>query len=57
MDLTAVALLVSLISVSLSADNAGGKARSCADVRHFYSGKGFTLNGVPQSEISGMNYR
>lgn len=57
MDLTAVALLVSLISVSLSADNAGGKARSCADVRQFYSGKGFTLKGVPRSEISGMNYR
>lgn len=57
MDLTAVALLVSLVSVSLSADNAGGKARSCTDVRQFYSGKGFTLNGVPQSEISGMNYQ
>ncbi|XP_016430413.1 glypican-1-like [Sinocyclocheilus rhinocerous] len=57
MDLTAVALLVSLISVSLSADNAGGKVRSCADVRQFYSGKGFTLNGVPQSEISGEHLR
>uniref|UniRef100_A0A673N9K5 Glypican-1 n=1 Tax=Sinocyclocheilus rhinocerous TaxID=307959 RepID=A0A673N9K5_9TELE len=53
----AVALLVSLISVSLSADNAGGKVRSCADVRQFYSGKGFTLNGVPQSEISGEHLR
>ncbi|XDV22710.1 hypothetical protein PO909_027556 [Leuciscus waleckii] len=52
MDLTAVALLVSLVSVSLSADNAGGKARSCVDVRSFYNGKGFTLSGVPQSEIS-----
>lgn len=31
----------------------GGKARSCAEVRQFYSGKGFTLQGVPQSEISG----
>lgn len=57
MDLTAVALLVSLVSVSLSAENAGGKARSCADVRQFYSGKGFTLNGVPQSEISGEHLR
>jgi len=57
MDLTAVALLVSLVSVSLSADNAGGKAQSCTDVRNFYIGKGFTLNGVPQSEISGMTYQ
>ncbi|KAA0712120.1 Glypican-1 Secreted glypican-1 [Triplophysa tibetana] len=57
MDLTPVALLVSIISVSLSADNAGGKARSCADMRQFYSGKGFTLNGVPQSEISGEHLR
>ncbi|TRZ01198.1 hypothetical protein DNTS_035513 [Danionella cerebrum] len=52
MDLAAVAVLVTLVSVSLSAENAAGKARSCTDVRHFYSGKGFTLNGVPQSEIS-----
>ncbi|KAI5609872.1 glypican-1 precursor [Silurus asotus] len=36
---------------------AGGKARSCADARRFYSGKGFTLNGVPQSEISGEHLR
>ena len=27
--------------------------RSCADLRQFYTGKGFTLAGVPQSEISG----
>lgn len=36
-------------------NNAGGKARSCADARRFYSGKGFTLNGVPHAEISGKN--
>jgi len=29
------------------------KARSCSDLRQFYTGKGFTLNGVPQTEISG----
>ncbi|XP_063056840.1 glypican-1 [Engraulis encrasicolus] len=34
-----------------------GKARSCAEVRQFYSGKGFTLQGVPQSEISGEHLR
>lgn len=30
-----------------------GAERSCADLRQFYTGKGFTLSGVPQSEISG----
>ncbi|XP_026091559.1 glypican-1-like [Carassius auratus] len=55
MDLTAVALLVSLISVTLSAGEAGAKKRSCADMRQFYTGKGFTLKGVPGTEISGEN--
>uniref|UniRef100_A0A4W5KBE5 Glypican-1 n=1 Tax=Hucho hucho TaxID=62062 RepID=A0A4W5KBE5_9TELE len=32
-------------------------SRSCSDVRQFYSGKGFTLNGVPQTEISGEHLR
>ncbi|GAA6104045.1 glypican-1 [Tachysurus ichikawai] len=36
-------------------NNAGGKARSCSDARRFYSGKGFTLNGVPHAEMSGKN--
>ncbi|TUH89301.1 Glypican-1 [Bagarius yarrelli] len=36
-------------------NNAGGKARSCSDARRFYSGKGFTLNGVPHAEISGKH--
>lgn len=36
-------------------NNAGSKARSCSDARRFYSGKGFTLNGVPHAEISGKN--
>ncbi|CAL8396324.1 unnamed protein product [Boreogadus saida] len=30
-----------------------GKARSCSDLRQFYTGKGFTLNGVPREEMSG----
>lgn len=36
-------------------NNAGGKARSCSDARRFYSGKGFTLIGVPHAEISGKS--
>ncbi|XP_060940961.1 glypican-1b [Limanda limanda] len=34
-------------------DKGTSKARSCSDIRQFYSGKGFRLDGVPQSEISG----
>lgn len=30
-----------------------GAERSCADLRQFYTGKGFTLAAVPQTEISG----
>lgn len=30
-----------------------GADKSCGDLRQFYTGKGFTLAGVPQSEISG----
>ncbi|XP_030631389.1 glypican-1b [Chanos chanos] len=38
-------------------DNASSKPRSCSDVRQFYSSKGFSLNGAPQSEISGEHLR
>uniref|UniRef100_A0A1A8GT73 Glypican-1 n=1 Tax=Nothobranchius korthausae TaxID=1143690 RepID=A0A1A8GT73_9TELE len=31
--------------------------RSCADLRQFYTGKGFTLAGVPQTVISGEDVR
>ncbi|XP_071773422.1 glypican-1-like [Centroberyx gerrardi] len=34
-----------------------GADRSCADLRQFYTGKGFTLTGVPQTEISGEHLR
>uniref|UniRef100_A0A3Q2TXZ8 Glypican-1 n=1 Tax=Fundulus heteroclitus TaxID=8078 RepID=A0A3Q2TXZ8_FUNHE len=34
-----------------------GADRSCADLRQFYTGKGFTLEGVPQTEISGEHLR
>lgn len=53
MDVTATVLLLSLAVPVLAADSSSSKTRSCADVRQFYSGKGFTLHGVPQSEISG----
>ncbi|XP_064194361.1 glypican-1-like [Anguilla rostrata] len=38
-------------------DNVSSKARSCSDVRQFYNGKGFSLSGVPQAEISGEHLR
>nr|XP_057929125.1 glypican-1-like [Doryrhamphus excisus] len=31
--------------------------RSCSDLRQFYTGKGFTLAGVPQTETSGEHLR
>uniref|UniRef100_UPI0037E778E3 glypican-1 n=1 Tax=Semicossyphus pulcher TaxID=241346 RepID=UPI0037E778E3 len=34
-----------------------GADRSCTDLRQFYTGKGFTLAGVPQMEISGEHLR
>ncbi|KAM3876187.1 glypican-1-like [Diretmus argenteus] len=34
-----------------------GADRSCADLRQFYTGKGFTLVGVPQTEMSGEHLR
>ncbi|XP_034531165.1 glypican-1-like [Notolabrus celidotus] len=34
-----------------------GADRSCTDLRQFYTGKGFTLAGVPQTEISGEHLR
>ncbi|XP_069009191.1 glypican-1 [Embiotoca jacksoni] len=34
-----------------------GADKSCADLRQFYTGKGFTLAGVPQTEISGEHLR
>ncbi|TNN47583.1 Glypican-1 [Liparis tanakae] len=49
-------ILAALALCSLTApacgDKGTSKARSCSDIRQFYSGKGFALDGVPQSEIS-----
>ncbi|KAJ8376810.1 hypothetical protein SKAU_G00073900 [Synaphobranchus kaupii] len=46
-----------LLAVPVFGDNTSSKPRSCSDVRHFYSGKGFSLSGVPQTEISGEHLR
>ncbi|KAK7163602.1 hypothetical protein R3I93_007605 [Phoxinus phoxinus] len=33
------------------------KPKTCSDIRQFYNSKGFNLNGVPQTEISGEHLR
>ncbi|KAM8952321.1 glypican-1 [Pelodytes ibericus] len=40
-----------------AAGDTGSKAKSCTEVKHVYSAKGFGLSGVPQSEISGEHLR
>ncbi|XP_062869404.1 glypican-1 [Trichomycterus rosablanca] len=53
-----VAVVILLLSCARTdANSAAGKARSCSDTRRFYSGKGFTLSGVPSTEISGEHLR
>lgn len=55
--LTIISLFcVLVVCARADGNNTGGKARSCSDARRFYSGKGFTLNGVPHAEISGKNH-
>ncbi|XP_077580692.1 glypican-1b [Stigmatopora nigra] len=51
------ALVLCLLMATACGDKGSGKARSCLDIRHFYTGKGFSLDGVPQSEISGEHLR
>ncbi|XP_044074974.1 glypican-1b [Siniperca chuatsi] len=51
------ALAVCSLTAPAYGDKATSKARSCSDIRQFYSGKGFALDGVPQSEISGEHLR
>ncbi|MEE6500929.1 hypothetical protein FKM82_003994 [Ascaphus truei] len=46
-----------LCLVPWTAGDTGSKARSCAEVKQVYSAKGFSLSGVPQSEISGEHLR
>ncbi|XP_068175539.1 glypican-1 [Antennarius striatus] len=50
-------LLSALVCLSAAAGLVAGADRSCADLRQFYTGKGFTLAGVPQAEISGEHLR
>ncbi|XP_041658706.1 glypican-1b [Cheilinus undulatus] len=59
MDSFIIAALVVVCSLTVPAygDKGSSKARSCSDIRQFYSGKGFALDGVPQSEISGEHLR
>ncbi|RVE73594.1 hypothetical protein OJAV_G00032800 [Oryzias javanicus] len=45
------------VAVSLCAAASPEENKSCADLRRFYTGKGFTLEGVPQTEISGEQLR
>nr|XP_020451513.1 glypican-1-like [Monopterus albus] len=52
-----VALALGSLTVPACGDKGTSKARSCLDIRQFYSGKGFPLDGVPQSEISGEHLR
>uniref|UniRef100_A0A8D0AJ47 Glypican-1 n=1 Tax=Sander lucioperca TaxID=283035 RepID=A0A8D0AJ47_SANLU len=51
------ALAVCSLTAPAYGDKGTSKARSCSDIRQFYSGKGFALDGVPQSEISGEHLR
>lgn len=51
------ALALCSLTAPAQGDKGTSKARSCSDIRQFYSGKGFYLEGVPQSEISGEHLR
>ncbi|KAM6920755.1 glypican-1b [Lycodopsis pacificus] len=51
------ALAVCSLTAPAYGDKGTSKARSCSDIRQFYTGKGFLLDGVPQSEISGEHLR
>ncbi|XP_076600891.1 glypican-1b [Chaetodon auriga] len=51
------ALVVCSLTAPAYGDKGTSKARSCSDIRVFYSGKGFSLDVVPQSEISGEHLR
>ncbi|TDH08822.1 hypothetical protein EPR50_G00101880 [Perca flavescens] len=46
-----------LLCVCAAPGPVAGADRSCSDLRQFYTGKGFTLVEVPQTEISGEHLR
>ncbi|XP_034438211.1 glypican-1-like [Hippoglossus hippoglossus] len=50
-------LLCALACLSAAPGPVLGADRSCADLRQFYTGKGFTLADAPQNEISGEHLR
>ncbi|XP_049588010.1 glypican-1 isoform X1 [Syngnathus scovelli] len=50
-------VLVLCVLPVLSGTTGPALDRSCADLRQFYTGKGFTLAGVPQTETSGEHLR
>ncbi|XP_075941791.1 glypican-1-like [Anarhichas minor] len=50
-------LLCVLLCLSAAPGPVAGADRSCTDLRQFYTGKGFTLVEVPQTEISGEHLR
>ncbi|MGH0132888.1 UNVERIFIED_CONTAM: hypothetical protein FKN15_012469 [Acipenser sinensis] len=52
MDLRLAFFYVGFLTASALGENSSSKARSCSDVRQVYSAKGFSLTGVPQTEIS-----
>uniref|UniRef100_A0A8C7P281 Glypican-1 n=1 Tax=Oncorhynchus mykiss TaxID=8022 RepID=A0A8C7P281_ONCMY len=52
-----IALVLCALTVPGFGDTGSGKAQSCSDIRQFYNGNGFSLKGVPQSEISGEHLR
>nr|XP_046248409.1 glypican-1-like isoform X2 [Scatophagus argus] len=50
-------LLSALVCLSAAARPVAGAEGSCSDLRQFYTGKGFMLVDVPQTEISGEHLR
>lgn len=58
MDTFIIAVLaVCSLTAPAYGDKGTSKARSCSDIRLFYSGKGFSVDSVPFSEISGEHLR
>ncbi|XP_054903888.1 glypican-1-like [Poeciliopsis prolifica] len=51
------ALLCAVLGLCAAPGSVSGADRSCGDLRQFYTGKGFTLEGVPLTEISGEHLR
>lgn len=50
-------LLCVLVCVCAAPGPVAGAERSCSDLPQFYTGKGFTLTDVPQTEMSGEHLR